>query len=82
MTKRYTHLSEAHTRGVVERMNRAVFGGVVIEPRWSRAIDLQKMFRARLRRNRTQRFAVTRHQGGNGLWRLGKVQQRVVHSCL
>jgi integrase len=26
MTKRYTHLSEAHTRGVVERMNRAVFG--------------------------------------------------------
>jgi len=46
------------------------------------SIDLQKMFRARLRRNRTQRFAVTRHQGGNGLWRLGKVQQRVVHSCL
>jgi integrase len=26
MTKRYTHLSEAHTLGVVERMNRAVFG--------------------------------------------------------
>lgn len=28
MVKRYSHLSEAHTRGVVERMNRAVFGGV------------------------------------------------------
>jgi integrase len=27
MVKRYAHLSEAHTRGVVERMNRAVFGG-------------------------------------------------------
>jgi len=26
MVKRYAHLSEAHTRGVVERMNRAVFG--------------------------------------------------------
>ena len=26
MVKRYVHLSEAHTRGVVERMNRAVFG--------------------------------------------------------
>jgi integrase len=26
MAKRYAHLSEAHTRGVVERMNRAVFG--------------------------------------------------------
>ena len=25
MVKRYAHLSEAHTRGVVERMNRAVF---------------------------------------------------------
>jgi site-specific recombinase XerD len=24
--KRYAHLTEAHTRGVVERMNRAVFG--------------------------------------------------------
>jgi integrase len=27
MVRRYTHLSESHTRGVVERMNRAVFGG-------------------------------------------------------
>ena len=27
MVKRYAHLSEAHTTGVVERMNRAVFGG-------------------------------------------------------
>ena len=26
MVKRYAHLSEAHARGVVERMNRAVFG--------------------------------------------------------
>ena len=26
MVKRYAYLSEAHTRGVVERMNRAVFG--------------------------------------------------------
>jgi hypothetical protein len=26
MIKRYAHLSEAHTRGVMERMNRAVFG--------------------------------------------------------
>jgi integrase len=26
MVKRYAHLSESHTRGVVERMNRAVFG--------------------------------------------------------
>ena len=26
MTKRYTHLSEAHTRSVVERMTRVVFG--------------------------------------------------------
>jgi integrase len=26
MVQRYAHLSEAHTRGVVERMNRAVFG--------------------------------------------------------
>ena len=26
MVKRYAHLSEAHTRGVVERMNRAMFG--------------------------------------------------------
>jgi integrase len=26
MTERYAHLSEAYTRGVVERMNRAVFG--------------------------------------------------------
>ena len=26
MVKRYAHLSEAHTRGVVERMHRAVFG--------------------------------------------------------
>jgi integrase len=26
MVKRYAHLTEAHTRGVVERMNRAVFG--------------------------------------------------------
>jgi hypothetical protein len=25
IVKRYTHLSEAHTRGVVERMNRAAF---------------------------------------------------------
>jgi integrase len=28
MVKRYAHLSEAHTRGVVERMNLAVFGEV------------------------------------------------------
>ena len=27
MVKRYAHLCEAHTRSVVERMNRAVFGG-------------------------------------------------------
>ena len=26
MTKRYAHLSEAHTAGVVARMNRAIFG--------------------------------------------------------
>ena len=26
MVKRYAHLSEAHTQGVVERMTRAVFG--------------------------------------------------------
>ena len=26
MVKRYAHLTEAHTRGVVERMNRAGFG--------------------------------------------------------
>ncbi len=26
MTKRYAHLSESHTRGVVERMNAAIFG--------------------------------------------------------
>jgi site-specific recombinase XerD len=26
MAKRYAHLSEGHTRSVVERMNRAVFG--------------------------------------------------------
>ena len=26
MTKRYAHLSESHTRGVVERMNEAIFG--------------------------------------------------------
>jgi hypothetical protein len=26
MVKRYAHLSEAHTHGVVERRNRAVFG--------------------------------------------------------
>jgi site-specific recombinase XerD len=26
MVQRYAHLTEAHTRGVVERMNRAVFG--------------------------------------------------------
>jgi hypothetical protein len=26
MVKRYAHLSEAHARNVVERMNRAVFG--------------------------------------------------------
>ena len=26
MTQKYAHLSESHTRGVVERMNRAVFG--------------------------------------------------------
>jgi len=28
MVKRYAHLTEAHTRSVVERMNRAVFGSV------------------------------------------------------
>jgi integrase len=28
MVKRYAHLSEAHTAGVVERMNAAIFGGV------------------------------------------------------
>jgi integrase len=27
MVKRYSHLSEAHTRGIVERMNAAIFGG-------------------------------------------------------
>lgn len=27
MVKRYSHLSEQHTAGVVERMNRAIFGG-------------------------------------------------------
>ena len=27
MVKRYSHLSEAHTRGIVERMNSAIFGG-------------------------------------------------------
>ena len=26
MVKRYTHLSEAHTRNVVQRMNTAIFG--------------------------------------------------------
>ena len=26
MVKRYAHLSEAHTRGVVERMNQVIFG--------------------------------------------------------
>jgi len=26
MVKRYAHLTEAHTRSVVKRMNRAVFG--------------------------------------------------------
>jgi integrase len=26
MTKRYAHLSEAHTAGVVARMNKAIFG--------------------------------------------------------
>lgn len=26
MVKRYSHLSESHTRGIVERMNEAVFG--------------------------------------------------------
>jgi integrase len=26
MTKRYTHLTESHIRGVVERMNRQIFG--------------------------------------------------------
>lgn len=26
MVKRYSHLSESHTRGLVERMNAAVFG--------------------------------------------------------
>jgi site-specific recombinase XerD len=26
MVKRYAHLTEAHTRTVVERMNRAMFG--------------------------------------------------------
>ena len=26
MTKRYTHLTESHTRGVVERMNQTIFG--------------------------------------------------------
>jgi integrase len=26
MVKRYAHLSESHTRGVVERMNRTIFG--------------------------------------------------------
>jgi hypothetical protein len=26
MVKRYAHLTEAHTRGVVVRMNQAVFG--------------------------------------------------------
>mgnify|MGYP001069486078 CR=1 FL=1 len=26
MVMRYSHLTEAHTRSVVERMNRAVFG--------------------------------------------------------
>jgi site-specific recombinase XerD len=25
MTKRYAHLSEAHTRGVIERMNEKIF---------------------------------------------------------
>src|SRR5256885_13030293 len=38
-------------------------------------IALQKMFRAPLRRDRNQRFTVTSHQGGDGLWRLGEVQQ-------
>ncbi|MGB5830414.1 MAG: site-specific integrase, partial [Thiohalocapsa sp.] len=28
MVKRYSHLSESHTRGIVERMNAAVFGGL------------------------------------------------------
>jgi len=28
MVKRYSHLSESHARGVVERMNRAIFGDV------------------------------------------------------
>jgi site-specific recombinase XerD len=28
MTERYAHLSEAHTRSVVERMNRVVFSEV------------------------------------------------------
>jgi integrase len=27
MVRRYSHLSESHARGIVERMNRAVFGG-------------------------------------------------------
>jgi len=27
MVKRYSHLSESHARGIVERMNKAVFGG-------------------------------------------------------
>ncbi|MGB9132656.1 MAG: site-specific integrase [Methanosarcina sp.] len=31
MVKRYAHLSEAHTTGVVERMNTAIFGGMAID---------------------------------------------------
>jgi site-specific recombinase XerD len=29
MVKRYAHLTEAHTRSVVERMNTAIFGKVI-----------------------------------------------------
>src|SRR5437763_14352885 len=50
--------------------------------RGDRDIALQKMFRAPLRRDRTQRFTVTSHQGGDGLWRLGEVPQCFVHCHL
>jgi hypothetical protein len=35
ITKRYAHLSDSHTRGVVERMNQAIFGVLPTSPRES-----------------------------------------------
>lgn len=44
MVKRYAHLSEVHTAGVVEKMNKKIFAGGVMVTDTNR-YDVKKSFR-------------------------------------